>query len=61
MEVWEKYINNLIYEVTHTLLYLKCIKLASMRSNFPCINIGVRIELNFHLYITVYLFSGDLK
>jgi len=33
-------------EVTiHTLPHLKCIRLASVRSSLPCINIGVRIEL----------------
>ena len=34
------------YKVTiHTLPHLKCIRLLSVRSSRPCINIGVRIEL----------------
>ena len=36
------------FEVSiYTLPHLECIRLVSVRSSLPCINIGVRIELTF--------------
>jgi len=44
-----------INEVTiRTLPHVKCIKLVSVRSILPCINIGVRIELD-HILIFGWL------
>jgi len=41
-----KLFNSFFFEVTtHTLPYLKCNGLVSVRSSLPCIDIGVHVEL----------------
>ena len=47
------------FEVTiHTLPHLKCIRSISVRSNLPCINIGVRIEMTlFSSELILYLWA----
>jgi len=45
----------------HTLPYLECTRLVSVRSSLPCINIGVRIELTLikmGSYRIYFLFSS---
>jgi len=48
------------YEVTiYSLPDPKCVRLVSVRSSLPCINIGVRIELIFLIYpVNRILFFG---
>ena len=47
--------SKIFYEVTvHTLSHLKCLRLVSVCSSLPCINIGVRIELTVSTFHKIF-------